>query len=946
MNRPLSRFLFALLTCTIAATGCIPETGVAEERAPESARPESVAAASTEATSTRPAAPRTLTPDDLKALAWRSIGPANMGGRVADIAVAPGNPKTFFVAHGTGGIFKTTNRGTTFTPVFDKEATASIGSIVVCDAPDDWPGWKDEKPDPAAEAKPADPKERGKAKIVWVGTGEGNGRNSSSYGNGVYRSTDGGGSWTHLGLAETHDIPALAVDPRNPDVCFVAALGHLWGPNPQRGIYKTTDGGKNWTHVLRLDADTGAIDVRLNPDNPDIVYAAIYMRRRTAYSFRSGGPVGGIYRSTDAGKTWTELTRGLPAQTGRIGLGIYAKNPKVLYAVIESDIGGWGPDLFEPRLKAGGLFRTDDGGDTWTRVSDLNFRPFYFSKVVIDPTDDQRIYLLGFGLSVSDDGGRHFRADGARTPHGDLHVLVIDPADRDHMLLGTDGGVYLSHDRGATWDFLNNLAAGEFYNVAVDLSDPYRVGGGLQDNCTWIGPSATIWQTSSLMGDEEPGGPGGITNADWKFIYGGDGFHVAFDPLDPNIIYCESQGGELVRAHLDTGRRKRIKPAPKEGQPRYRFNWNTPFFISPHDPKTLYVGGNYVFKLTQRGDHAERISEDLSTRDVEKIETVGTDAETHGTVVSLAESPLAAGLLWAGTDDGRVHVTRDDGKHWTDVTPPQTGGRYISKIEPSQHERDTAYVALDGHRSDDMDPHIVMTTDGGKNWTTITGDLPAGAHVKVVREDIANRNVLYCGTEWAAYVSIDRGAHWVRLNGDTLPTVAVDDIVQHPRETDLVAGTHGRSIYILDDASPLSQLTPDVIASEFHLFDVRPGKPVIYLDYGGIWSERIFRAKNPPLGAKIAYWLRDYVPDGVKLSIHSAKGVMVRSLTGPGRPGINRVVWDLQAEKHQRIYSSDESLGQTQFVPPGDYTVIATCGKTNRTKKVKVLPAPGADWKP
>lgn len=926
-----------------------------------------------------PDAERRLRPEDLKALAWRSIGPANMGGRVADVRFEPGNPKTFYVAFATGGLWKTTNAGTTFAPLFDKEATSSIGSVVVCDAPPDWPGWKEEEAasasqpssapamraasasspttcsasasaaatrptsasapaaSSAASSAPADDETKGKGKIVWVGTGEGNGRNSSSWGNGVYRSTDGGGSFKHLGLADSHDIPALAVDPRDPDVCYVAALGHLWGANAERGVYKTIDGGKTWRAVLQIDDQTGCCDVLVNPQQPEIVYAAMYSRLRTAWSFRSGGPEGGIYRSTDGGAHWTKLAGGLPPQTGRIGLDIYAKNPRVLYAIIESDAGGTGVAPFDDRQRMGGLFRSDDGGDTWTRVSDINPRPFYFSKVRIDPSDDQRIYVLGWGMNVSDDGGRTFRPTGARTPHGDLHALAIDLADPQHLLLGTDGGVYVSHDRGATWDFLNHVAAGQFYNVAFDMGEPYRVGGGLQDNGTWIGPSAT--NLSSGGGD--PAGEAGITNAEWRVVNWGDGFHLAFDPLDRNIVYAESQGGELARIHLDTGRRRSIRPSPKEGQPRYRFNWNSPFLVSQHEPTTLYFAGNYVFRLTQRGDFHERISPDLSTRDVEKIETVGSEAETHGTVVALAESPLAAGVLWAGTDDGCVHLTQDGGKNWRNITPPQAGGRYIARIEASHHERDAAYVAIDGHRSNDFDPHLLMTTDAGASWTSITGDevesqLPKGDIVKVVREDRRNRSVLYVGTERGIFYSMDRGRRWMSLKNDSLPTVPVDDIQQHPREMDLIAGTHGRSIYILDDASPLSELSPDVVQSNLHLFSVTPARPRLFLDYGGLWSERIFRARNPEMGAKITYWVREWSDEGVSITISDAKGRTVRSLGGGNRPGINRVVWDLKPEPHDVIGAADG--WELPFVAPGEYTVRATCGKDSAETKLTVLP--------
>jgi len=889
---------------------------------------------------------RTLQPRDLKALKWRSIGPANMSGRVAAIAIVPGDPRTYYTGYATGGLWKTTNNGTTFSPIFDDQATASIGSVAVCDAPPDWPGWAKENGDePTDEAERL---EKGKGRIVWVGTGESNGRNSSSWGNGVYRSTDAGGTFTHLGLDDSHDIPALAVDPRDPDVCYVAALGHLWGPNDQRGVYKTTDGGATWQTVLQIDQDTGACDVILDPGNPDVVYAAMYMRRRTPHSFRSGGPEGGIYRSLDGGTSWDKLAGGLPAQTGRIGLDIYPPDPRILYAVIESDEGGWVGSPFTNRLRGGGVFRSADGGDTWTRQGDFNPRAFYFSKIRVDPRNDRRVYLLGWGLYISDDGGRTFRSGAGKVPHVDYHAMVIDPDDSDHLLVGTDGGLYVSYDRAKTWDFHNHLAVGQFYNVAVDDSDPYRVGGGLQDNGTWIGPSATRRKADG----DFMGRAGSITNHDWRFIWGGDGFHVAFDPLDRTIVYAESQGGHLGRVHLDTGRWRRLRPSPKEGQPRFRFNWNAPFFISPHEPTTLYLGGNHVFKLTDRGDRWQRISDDLSSRDPQKIVAVGSDAETSGTIVSLAESTLEAGLLWAGTDDGLVHVTFDDGGTWTDVTPPQAKGLYISKIDPSRHDRDTAYAAVDGHRSDVFEPILLMTTDAGATWTSIAGDLPAGAPPKVVREDPSNPDVLYVGTERAAYVTIDRGSHWVRLNGKTLPTVAVDDLVIQKRQHDLIAGTHGRSIYVLDDLSALSQLTPRIVQSEFHLFRPMPARPRYHLRYGGLWSDRMFIAPNPPMGAVITYWLREYTDEEVKINIAAATsensgggggdegGHVVRTLTGTSRPGFNRVVWDLLPEKDQRLGNPDDL---PEFVPAGEYEVTVSYGKKKQSTVVEVLPAAGTE---
>lgn len=928
----------------LAASGCAAQGPSGQEGAPRAApRARSAAPPDERGGRELPAGPRTLEEDDLRGLAWRSAGPANMGGRIADIALAPGEAKTFYVAYGTGGLWKTTNNGTTFAPVMDKEATASMGSVVVADAPADWPGWKDEPaPDPNAPAAPGGEAKRGKAKIVWVGTGEGNGRNSSSWGHGVYRSTDGGATFANVGLINSHDIPALSVDPRNPDVCVVAALGHLWGPNKERGVYKTADGGKTWRATLQIDENTGACDVIRDPKSLDTLYAAMYMRRRTAWSMRSGGPEGGIYKSTDGGETWRKLAGGLPAQTGRIGLDIYAKNPSVVYAVVESNEGGWGVGWIDDRSKTGGVFRSDDGGETWKRLCDVTFRPFYFSKIRVDPGDDKRVYLLGWTLTVSDDGGRRFRAGGARKPHGDMHAMVIDPADTTHLIMGTDGGLYVSYDRAETWEFFNTMAVGEFYNIALDNDDPYHIGGGLQDNGTWIGPSGTIFEGESEEPGEDGGARPGITNADWRFVCGGDGFHVAFDPRDPRIVFAESQGGELVRINTADGKAKRLKPSAKEGEARIRFNWNAPFFISPHDPAVLYLGGNFVFRLTESGERWERISDDLSRRDVDRIMTEGSDAETHGTVVSLAESPLAAGLLWAGTDDGLIHVTADGGKAWANVTPREVGGLYVSRIEASHHARERAYASIDGHRNDDFAPRILATDDLGMSWRSVTGDLPKDQPVKVVREDLKNPDVLYCGTERAAYVSIDRGAHWVKLNGESLPVVAVHDLAIHPREGDLVAGTHGRSIYVLDDASPLSQLTPEVVASELRLFDMRPAKPRLFLPYGGLWDNRMFTAPNGPMGAVINYWVGDWRREPVKVSITDSEGLTVRSLTGPARPGINRVVWDLQPEPYDRLSNPDADVGQKPFVPAGEYTVTISCEKLKASKKVVVLPAPGA----
>src|SRR5262245_15822862 len=508
--------------------------------------------------------------DQLRGLSWRPIGPANMGGRVAEIAFFPGKPSQFLVGTATGGLFKTVNGGTTFAPVFDDQPVVSIGSIAIA---------------------PSDPK------IVYVGTGEGNGRNSSTWGNGVYKSTDGGDTFVPVGLPDSRDIPRLAVHPTNPDVVYAAALGHLWDANEERGVYKTTDGGKTWTAALKIDANTGCIDVVLDPKNPDVVYAAMYARRRQPWSMQSGGfgDKGGIYKSTDAGRTFRRLTDGLPKRTGRIGLALFASDPSHVYAVVESDEAGQG-GIDTVLSGAGGIFRSTDGGGRFTRLNPLTPRSFYFSKIVVDPKDEKRIYVLGFGLSVSDDGGATFRANGAGLPHGDLHTLAVDSADTDHLLLGTDGGVYESRDRSKTWQYHDNLAIGEFYEVGLGMDVPYTVCGGLQDNGSWCGPSRGL----AAFGDNEDKRKN-LSNQDWRFVMGGDGYYVQIDPRDPGIVYAEEQQGYLRRIDLSTGRITFMRPEPKEGTPAFRFNWNSPVVLSRFDPDVVYLGGNRVFKFTRAG---------------------------------------------------------------------------------------------------------------------------------------------------------------------------------------------------------------------------------------------------------------------------------------------------------------------------------------------------------
>ena len=867
---------------------------------------------------------REITARDIAPISWRAVGPCNMSGRVAAIALVPGSRTDLYLGFATGGLWKTNNLGTTWSHVKLDGVTSSIGAIAVADAPQDWPGW-----DALADTVSAEDRlEKGKGRIVWVGTGEGNGRNSSSWGNGVYRSVDGGASFEHVGLAETHDIPRLAVDPRNPDVCFVAGLGHLWGDNKERGLYKTSDGGKSWDQVLGVDETIGACDVVIDPENPDTMYAALYRRLRQTWSFEGFSDRAGLWRSDDAGKTWTRLTNGLPERTGRIGMAVFAGNTDILYAVIESDQGGIGRSAWDDRSPAGGLFRSDDRGDSWRRVNDINFRPFYFSRVAIDPVDPDRVYVPGWDLAVSDDGGVTLRRS-SKTCHVDHHAIVIDPADPERIFLGNDGGLYISHDRGKHWDLFNHLNVGQFYHVSADDTQPYRLGGGLQDNGSWIGPSRT---------SDKAGEAASILSEDWRSVYWGDGFRVEFDPENDDVIYATSQGGNLGRVTLSTRLIEPLRAAADEGQTRIRWNWDAPFLISQHDPSVLYHAGNKVFKLTDRGDHWYAISGDLTRNEADKVQTEGSVAEAYGTLSALAESPITAGMLWVGSDDGLVHVTQNEGESWKDITPKQVGGMYVSHIEASHHDKRTAYLAVDGHRSDVFDVRLMKTTNGGGKWSDISGDLPADSPVRVVREDPVNPDVLYCGNERSAYVTLDRGEHWLRLGGESLPTVPVYDLVVQSSEHDLVAATHGRSLWILDDVRCLAEL-PGVKDEPLHLFPVPQAIPYLYGSRGYGGGDRVFKGANPADGAVFTYWLRDLPEGNVSISLTDAAGQKIKTQSGPSKPGLNRATWDLQADKEHR-FNNPRRSGPV-FVEPGEYTVKVSVDGESVSESFEVLPYPG-----
>jgi photosystem II stability/assembly factor-like uncharacterized protein len=825
-----------------------------------------------------PAAARAPDPvhDYFPALAARPLGPAVMGGRITCVAATPGRPYTLYVGAASGGLWKTVNNGSTWEPVFDGLPVHSIGDVAVAPS----------RPD-----------------TVWVGTGEANARNSVSWGNGVYRSTDGGKTWQHRGLRETHHVGRVAVHPEDPDTVFVAALGHLWGPNRERGLFRTRDGGATWQQILAPDAETGCVDVAIDPSRPDTVYAAAYRVRRGPFAGGDPavqfGPEAGLYKSTDGGSTWRRMTAGLPDRPlGRCGLAVAPSDPRVVYAVVQTDktaataIPGQ-PPRTGGDAETGGVFRSADRGLTWEKVNDLCPRPFYFGQVRVDPREPRRVYVLGVALFVSEDGGRTFRNDAARGAHGDHHALWVDPADPDRLVDGGDGGVYFSYDRGRTWEHVNNLPVGQFYAACVDARTPYRVYGGLQDNGTWGGPSRTRQ-------------PEGIGNADWRRVFGADGFQCRSDPLDPDTLYCEGQYGMLRRLDLRAGTEADIRPRPAgAAAPAYRFNWNAPLLLSPHDPRTVYYGGNHVFRSTDRGDRWEVIGPDLT------YGKPGRSADGGHTLTALAESPLRPGFLWAGSDDGRVHVSRDGGVSWGDPggnvpgVPPE---RWVSRIECSPFAEGTAFLALDRHRQDDRAPYLFRTDDLGKTWKPLAQDLPPDGPVYVVRADPRNPDLLYAGTEYGLFLTLDAGRSWLAFRAG-LPPAPVLDLAPHPRDRELVVATHGRGLYVIDVA-PLEELTPQVRAAPAHLFAVKPARAFPRPAAREAVKGRNFLAPNPPYGAVIYYALRERQPGKVRVVVSDAAGNEVAEVDGPGEPGLHRVVWDLARR---------QGLSAGRPVPAGDY---------------------------
>ena len=863
-----------------------------------------------------PTAGDTALASALGGLSFREIGPAITGGRVADVEGLESNPAVFFVGLATGGVWKTENHGMTWKPLFDDQPCSSIGDVAVY------------------QANP---------NVIYVGTGEPQNRQSSPYGCGVFRSTDGGRTWQDLGLTETRHVGRIRIDPRNPDVAFVAAVGHLWGPNEERGVYRTRDGGKTWDRVLYIDENTGAIDLAMDPADPNTLFAAMYQRRRTAYGFSASGPGSGLYRTTDGGETWTELTKGLPeGDKGRIGVDVYRRNGNLVYALVES------------RGQGRGLYRSEDRGETWTRVSGRNPRPMYFSQVRIDPNNPERIYLGGVQMSASDDGGRTWwKGNAAQGAHVDHHAIWIDPGNSRHVLIGNDGGVASSWDGARHWRVHTNLAIGQFYEIGVDMRDPYRVCGGLQDNSSWCGPSRTLAGRGAM-------------NRDWQDVWGGDGFYNRIDPTNPDIVYTESQGGNSGRVNLASDEAQTLRPvnraAGEEAGAGYRFNWDAPLVVSRHDPATIYVGANHLLRSRDRGVTWEEASPDLTRRiDRDTLTIMGARVtertlsrndgiRSYGTITTIGESPLNADVLYVGTDDGNLQVTRDGGATWTNVVdhvPGLPGRSYVSGIEPSHAVEGRVYAAFDRHYDDDYAPYVYVSDDYGATWRSITAGLPAWS-VNVVREHPKTPELLFAGNEIGVYVSVDGGSSWARMRH--LPTVPVDDIVLHPRDNDLVLGTHGRSIWILDDVAPLQDIAArGALKRPSYLFPVRRATEWFTLGNWPFWGDA-FAARNPADGALIRYWLREDLPDSadappdVKISIREPSGRVVRALEGPGTAGLHEVVWDMREAPPVKVEAGGgRGAGGGRFgaprgalVLPGTYLVHMEAGMDVAEQEVRV----------
>ena len=876
----------------------------------------------------------------VEALAFRTIGPAAMSGRIVDLAVDEANPAHFLIATSTGGLWETTTGGMEIEPIFEDMATHSIGAVAMHQADPD---------------------------IIWLGMGERASRQSSSWGDGVYRTLDGGDTWEHMGLADSKHIGRIRIHPDDPDVVFVAAMGHLWGPNEERGLYRTRDGGATWERVIHVDEDTGAVDVIFDPMDPSVMYAATYQRRRRPYSFHGGGPGSALWKSTDGGSTWSKLTNagldnGLPTgDIGRIGIDVYRGDSDIVYASIEQGERYNASTAYEQR--GAGLYRSEDKGATWELMSDWNPRPMYASQVTIDPNDDQRIYMVN-SYSFSDDGGRNFQVP-RQSLHGDDRLVWVNPANSNHVMKADDGGLGISWDRGLTWLYMTHLPVSQFYRIGLDNSTPFRICGGLQDNGSWCGPSANYRAE-------------GILNEDWIKVGGGDGFRNLFGP-DDRTLYTESQYLGLTRLDMVTGESTSIRPGAPEGfigarrnwttwpdlsDPEQRLgnamppgNWDGPFIVSPHDGNTIYAGLDQLWVSHDRGDNWTSLGDLTSGVDRRTLRTMGElpDSFTlslddgipyYPTLTEIAESPLVQGLLYVGTDDGQVQVSRDGGRNWTQVNdrlPGLPSDTWISGLEPSRFVAGRVYVTSNNYRNDDYANYVYVSEDFGESWSRIDGGLPADLVARPLREDPRNPDVLYLGTEFGLWVSIDRGTTWSEMQG--LPRLAINDLQVHPRDNDLVLGTHGRGIWILDDVNAIQQIG-FVDPGRAHVFAPEPATMIRYNGERGHTGDMIFEGDNPPAGAIVDVW----VPAGVSaesMTLTVLDGQRMPVSTIPMSPNaveagrVNRLVWNFR-------HSMEEGgAPRGPMVVPGTYTLrLDVDGATASEQQLVVHEDPRLEFDP
>ena len=860
--------------------------------------------------------------ETISGLGARNIGSATMSGRIAALdAVQEGQRLTVYIGAASGGVWKSLNGGSTFKPVFDKQPVQSIGAITI------------------------DPKN---PKVVWVGTGEAWTRNSVSIGDGVYKSVDGGENWTNMGLKDSERIAKILVDPSSTNTVYVCAPGKLWSDSDERGLYKTIDGGKTWTRILKgPNASTGCSMISMDKQNPQTIYAGLWDFRCKGWTFRSGGEGpnvfsgSGFFKSTDGGASWTEFDEksatGLPSKPwGRIAVAVAPSKPSTVYAFIEAEI---------PK---DGLYRSDDGGKTWRqldRSQNMIWRPFYFANLIVDPKDENKVYKPDGSLIASNDGGESFSniSGGA---HGDFHDVWINPNNTDNVVTGDDGGVWYSFDGGNRWWKGNNLPVAQFYHVSVDMDTPYHVYGGLQDNSSWIGDSAY---------------PGGITNDRWENIYGGDGFWVFADPSDNDYVYAESQGGYIGRVNRKTHESRGIQPLPEYKEKKLRYNWNTPIHVSPTQNGTIYLGAQFLFRSRDHGQTWERISPDLTTNDPEKqkqeqsggITVDNSSAEMHTTIFSICEAPKNPNLIWVGTDDGNVQITRDGGKTWKNVVGNIKGlpkNAWVSSIDAGHFDEGTAYATFDLHTFGDMRPYVYKTTNFGQTWTPVVA--PAGnmrGYAHVVKEDLVNKNLLFVGTELGLWVSLDGGRQWAQYKGGDLPNVAVRDLAIHPRDKDLVIATHGRGIWIVDDITPLRALTPANLVKEAAFIEARPTVQSIPANGGWANGDAVFTGANPTDEAVITYYQQKrHIFGDLKIEILDESGKLLSTVPSSKRRGLNRATWSmrLKAPRVPTAASAAFSASTGPRVLPGNYTVKMTKDKNVYTTQLQVMPDPRSKHTP